>query len=151
MVAGAPVGRAERTGWREYDSRPRASCGTCSQGFRRTTDSLASVVSLILVPLSTKSGENLEERIEKQGTLPEIKDLIEEHEELADWLIWLVLVMTILAIVGYLLHRSGNASQAVAVTVAVLSVLSAATVAVQVARIGHAGAKAAWYGCCVDG
>lgn len=101
---------------------------------------LAAVLSLVLVPISTMSGENLYDRLKQFGGE---QPLIEDHQELAELLIWIVIPFAILAVLGYLLHRRG-AGQAVLMTVSVLSVVAAGAVAVDVALIGHAGSKAVW-------
>ena len=59
---------------------------------------LAALLSVVLVPLSTGSGEELEGRVGDSH-------LIEEHAELADTLIWLVIPLALVAVVGYWLHR----------------------------------------------
>lgn len=109
---------------------------------------IAAVVAVILVPLTTASGNNLMKTRDPGPSCAGLHQAIAHHKELAGWLIWLVLLLAVLAIVGYLLHRRGNASKGVVLVVAVLSVLSAGAVAFQVARVGEAGAKAVWTGQC---
>ena len=111
---------------------------------------IAAVLGVILTPLSTASGDKLNHRIKDLGMSEELHEAIEKHEHLAENLIWYVLALAVLAIVGYVLHRKGNAARAVVTVVAVLSVLAAVGTAVQVARIGHAGAKATWSGYVTD-
>jgi hypothetical protein len=101
---------------------------------------IAAVISLVLVPISTMSGENLYDRIKQFGGE---QPLIEDHERLAEMLIWIVIPFAVLAVLGYVLHRRG-AGKAVLLTVSVLSVVAAGAVAVDVALIGHAGSKAVW-------
>lgn len=105
---------------------------------------IAGVVAVVLVPITTMSGEKLEDRLAIPETCKGVYEAIEHHEDLATWLIWLVLLMALLGIAGYLLHRGGTASKAVVSAVAILSVLAAATVIVQTVRIGHAGSQAVW-------
>jgi len=100
---------------------------------------ISAVVSLVLVPISTQSGEKLYDRFKQFGDQP----LIEDHEELAELLIWIVIPFAILAVAGYLLRRR-NASRSVLAAVSVLSVIAAGAVAVDVALIGHAGSKAVY-------
>ena len=100
---------------------------------------IAAVISLILVPISTRSGTKLYARFQQFGDQP----LIQHHKQLAGVLIYLVVPFAILAVAGYLLHRR-DASKAILVSVSLLSVVAAGAVAVDVALIGHAGAKAAW-------
>lgn len=102
---------------------------------------LAALLACALVPLSTGSGEQLEERV-VEGSL------VEEHAELGETLLWLVLPLAAVAVVGYWLHRRSVAGQgagrAVLATVAAASVLLAGATLVDVALIGHSGAKASW-------
>lgn len=102
---------------------------------------LAALLSVVLVPLSTSSGEELEGRVGDTH-------LIEEHAELADTLIWLVIPLALVAVVGYWLHRrSGSGNQAgkgLVAAVAVGAVLLSGATLVDTALIGHSGAKAAW-------
>lgn len=119
--------------------------------FRRWAGPLpvaVAVVAVVLVPLSTSSGEELERRINAEADCPGIRQAIEHHAELADWLIWLVVPLAVLAIVGYFVHRRGNVSKPLVAAIAVLSVLSAGTVLVHTARVGHAGAEATWKAQC---
>ena len=102
---------------------------------------LAALVSCVLVPLSTGSGEELEHRVGDTA-------LVEKHAELADTLIWFVIPLTLFAVAGYWMHRRATAGRAagkglVAVVAAGAVLLSGATL-VDVALIGHSGAKAAW-------
>ncbi|MFL6156002.1 MAG: DUF2231 domain-containing protein [Marmoricola sp.] len=106
---------------------------------------VAAVVALILVPLSTESGDKLKDHIDP-GPPARVAELIHEHEELADTLLWYVLPLVVVAVVGYLLHRRGNVSTTLTAVVAVVSIALGAATIVDVARIGHAGAKAAWDG-----
>lgn len=101
---------------------------------------IAAVVSVVLVPISTMSGQNFYDRLKQFN--PD-QPLIEDHKELAELLIYIVIPFAILAVAGYVLHRR-DASKALLTTVSVLSVVAAGAVAVDVALIGHAGSKAAW-------
>lgn len=98
------------------------------------------VISVVLVPLSTMSGDKLYARMLKFGHNP----LIEDHKHLAGLLKFIVVPFAIFAVAGYLLERRGNAAKGLLVTVSVLSVVAAGALAVDVALIGHAGAKANW-------
>jgi hypothetical protein len=112
-----------------------------------------SLVALVLTPLSTSTGENL------QASLPQ-NSLIEEHAELGDQLVWFTLPLFLLAAGFWWLDRRRTAagrltgpgadtrdrSRTVTAVIGVLAVLAALGTGVQVARIGHSGAKAAWSG-----
>jgi hypothetical protein len=119
---------------------------------------LLSVIAVILVPISTSSGEALEKRVGHS-------DLVEKHAHLADGLLLPVLVLALAAIALYWVHlkeqavnttsnwatqaaertggpgRPGTATMAAICLVAAVGVIATT---VQVARIGHSGAEAAW-------
>jgi len=102
---------------------------------------LAALLSCILVPLSTGSGEELEGHVGDSH-------LIEEHSELADTLIWFVIPLAIFAVVGYWMHRRATTGQALGkglvAAVSVVAVLLSGATLVDVGLIGHSGAKASW-------
>lgn len=97
-----------------------------------------SLIGLILVPLSTSTGETLEKHLASSA-------LLEEHAHLADGLLPWMIVLFAVSIIGYVLHwrtgRGHSMRQAISIVAAVLAVVGTT---VQVARIGHSGAKAAW-------
>lgn len=124
------------------------------------------LVGLVLVPLATSSGENL------QGNLQETP-LMREHTQLGDTLLPFMIAVTVLAfaLAWFDLRAtrgdttgstSGSArsagsagsagaaarlgSTAVVRVVAVLGVVAALGTLVQVGRIGHSGAKSVWSG-----
>lgn len=105
-----------------------------------------SVVALVLVPLSTSSGESLERRV------PDTR-LVHQHAELADGLLpWIVLLTVVAAAVWWLQRRTHTTDGSVArrpgtpvlAVLAVLTVVGVVGTSVQIVRIGHSGAKAAW-------
>jgi hypothetical protein len=98
---------------------------------------LAALLSCVLVPLSTGSGEELQHRIGENS-------LVEKHQELADTLIWFVIPLAAVAVVGYWLQRRGSAGKGLVAAVAVGAVLLSGATLVDVALIGHSGAKASW-------
>ena len=98
---------------------------------------LAALLSCVLVPLSTSSGEELQHRVGDTS-------LIQKHADLAETLIWFVLPLAAVAAVGYWLHRSGSGAKAVVGGVAVAAVLLSGATLVDVGLIGHSGAKASW-------
>lgn len=99
------------------------------------------LVGLVLVPLSTSTGETLEKHVARSAVL-------EKHTELADGLLPWMIGLVIAAAIGYGLHRrslKGHSTRAaLTAAVAALAVVGALGTAVQVARIGHSGAEAAW-------
>lgn len=100
------------------------------------------VVSTALAPISTSSGENLEERI---GESP----LIERHAELGEMLIWWCLGMLAVALALTVVQRRTTRStteppKGLAVALAVAGLVASVGTMVQVALIGHSGAESAW-------
>jgi hypothetical protein len=101
-------------------------------------------VALVLVPLSTESGEALEERVRET-------ELIETHADLAEGLVpW---VFSLFLIAAVLLWWNWNEREAaatpraprwVALVLAVTAVLASTGAVVQAVRIGHSGATAVW-------
>jgi uncharacterized membrane protein len=98
---------------------------------------VGAVISTILAPISTSTGESLEH------SLGESK-LIEEHAELGDMLIWFCLGMLVVAGATWFLHRRGNVTKGLGTALAALGVIAGAATMVQVVLIGHSGAKAVW-------
>lgn len=104
-----------------------------------------SLLAIVLVPLTTQSGESL------QRALPR-NDLIEEHAHLADGLLPFVIALAVGAIGLYLWQRrldgKGRSTTPfprwLVTVVIVISLAAAVGTVVQTVRIGHSGAKAAW-------
>jgi hypothetical protein len=101
-----------------------------------------SLVALVLTPLSTSSGENLEHQ------LPE-NDLIEKHAELGGQLLPFTIALFVLAAAFWWLTRRTDSSEtrrprAVLLGVGALALAAAVGTGIQVARIGHSGAEASW-------
>jgi hypothetical protein len=106
-----------------------------------------SLVALVLTPLSTASGENLEH------STPETA-LVETHARLGDQLIPFTVALFVLAAGFWWLDRRRVAegpgartlqrARTLTALVGALAVIAAVGTGVQVARIGHSGAKAAW-------
>jgi uncharacterized membrane protein len=121
----------------------------------------AAVVGLVLVPVATSSGENLEGSIQSTPAL-------QEHTELGDTLLPFMIVLTVLALAMFVLERRGTVpvsdgpgaaragapsdtrggldSPVLVRVVAVLALVAALATMVQVVRIGHSGADAVWKG-----
>jgi hypothetical protein len=102
-------------------------------------------VALLLVPLATQSGENLEHAV---GRGP----LVERHAELADGMLPWAIGLFVVALGLWLLDRrrgrqsGGSEPGWLPVVVSVLAILAAAGTVQQVVRVGHAGAEATWSG-----
>jgi hypothetical protein len=115
---------------------------------------LAALVAVVLVPLSTSSGEQLE------GTVGDTR-LVQQHASLAEGLLPWTLGLLVVAVLLWLRDRRdagrrtpgvtegrGRAASGVLLAPAVIAVLALVAVlgtTQQVVRIGHSGAKAAWH------
>lgn len=99
-----------------------------------------SLVGLILVPLSTSTGETLERHVPHSA-------LLQRHTHLADGLLPWMIGLAAVALVGYAVHRRDtSAPRIVPIVLAALTVVTVVGTTVQVVRIGESGAKAAWAG-----
>lgn len=100
-----------------------------------------SLVALVLTPLSTATGENLEHELPESA-------LIEQHAELAEGLLPLTIALFVFAAGFWWLTRTRSTAsrwpRPLVVTVGALAVVAAIATGVQVARIGHSGAEATW-------
>jgi hypothetical protein len=114
------------------------------------------LVATILVPISTSSGEALEERVGDPG----------EHAELGEQLLWFALVLLVAVTVLVALQWQADRRHAgprgadadvtgvdsayerrarkASVITAVVAVVAAVACGVQVYRVGDSGARAAW-------
>jgi hypothetical protein len=101
------------------------------------------LASLVLVPLSTQSGEALQERVGESS-------LIETHSNLAEGLLpWVFSLVVVAAVLLWWNRneRKGATSRAprwVALGLAVAAVLATTGTTVQAIRVGHSGATAVW-------
>jgi uncharacterized membrane protein YdcZ (DUF606 family) len=101
------------------------------------------LASLVLVPLSTQSGEALQERVGESS-------LIETHSNLAEGLLPWVLGLVVVAAVLLWWNRNERkaatprAPRWVALGLAVAAVLATTGTTVQAIRVGHSGATAVW-------
>ena len=101
------------------------------------------LASLVLVPLSTQSGEALQKRVGESS-------LIETHSNLAEGLLPWVFGLVIVAAVLLWWNRSARkgatlrAPRWVALGLAVAAVLATTGTTVQAIRVGHSGATAVW-------
>lgn len=93
---------------------------------------------LVMVPVATMSGTELEDRLDAGGV---VRRQIDEHSELGSLVIWPTLVMWLLAIALVVMSR--RRGRAVSV-VAVLAVVASLVTAGVVTRVGHLGSTAVW-------
>jgi hypothetical protein len=116
---------------------------------------VAAAGAVVLVPISTSTGEQLEGMVGRSA-------LVEQHAELADGLLPWVVGLLVVAVLLWVRDRrdAGRTTPVVSssvgrrisdplLTPVVLGVLAVVTVlgtTQQVVRIGHSGAKAAWHG-----
>jgi uncharacterized membrane protein len=122
---------------------PLAALGTIAiavrPGWRRTYGWLvvaAGVITIVLLPVATSSGEALEERVGSPG----------EHAEMGDALIWFTIPMVLLsaALVWFDRRPSPKVDGRLLKAIPVLAVVAALACSVQVYRVGDSGARAAW-------
>lgn len=99
----------------------------------------ASILALVLTPLTTATGDRLESQLPHSA-------LIEKHDHLAGTLILFTGALFVLALAQWWVTRPGaKAGRNVVVVVCALAALASAATVVQVVRIGHSGADAAWH------
>jgi hypothetical protein len=102
---------------------------------------LLSIVVLILVPITTSAGEDLEKKM--GGGNP----LIERHAELADQILPWTIALVVVALAQWAIGRwRPDLMLAARIPVGVLSVAVAVVATVVLVRAGDAGAKATWGG-----
>jgi len=101
------------------------------------------LAALILVPISTQSGEALQERVKET---PLIETHIEMAEGLLPWVFGLAVVAAVLLWWGWNEREATppRAPKWVALALAVAAVLFAGGTVVEAVRIGHSGATATW-------
>jgi uncharacterized membrane protein len=106
--------------------------------------------ALVVTPLATSTGENLEHQSAENA-------LVQRHAELGGLLIWWVAPLFALALVAYVLARrrsergsgtlgAGPAPRWLVVGLTVLGIVIPLGTLVQVVLIGHSGAQAVWSG-----
>lgn len=107
---------------------------------------LASVVALVLVPVSVQSGEALRARVGRNL-------LVDRHEDLGRGLLpWVIVLAVVAAGLFWLRRRESRETRTgrsggwrlAAIALAAVSLIAAAGATVQVVRVGHSGADAAW-------
>ncbi|WP_104090579.1 DUF2231 domain-containing protein [Cryobacterium sp. N19] len=99
------------------------------------------LAALVLVPLSTESGEALEERVSESA-------LIDTHADLAEgllpWVIGMVLIAAVLFWWNLKKAPTTRAPKWVAIAIAVAALGASSGTVVQAILIGHSGATAVW-------
>jgi nucleoside recognition membrane protein YjiH len=98
---------------------------------------IVAAVALVLIPISTQSGERLEARVART-------DLVRAHTQMADGLLPFVALMVVAVGAMVYLSRRGPLPRVVRLTLAVVCVAASLATVVQVVRIGHSGAVAVW-------
>jgi hypothetical protein len=98
---------------------------------------LLSAAAVVLVPVSTSSGEALERRVQHTA-------LLERHTQLADGLLLPVLILAVAAVALYWIQVKGPTGTAIMAVVILIAAVGSIGTLIQVARIGHSGAEAAW-------
>lgn len=101
---------------------------------------LGSTAALVTVPVATRSGSELEDRIGAGGV---VARQIEDHREIGELVLWPTLAMWALA-VGLVLLSRRRAAKGAVTAVAVLAALAAVVAAGAVVRAGHLGSTAVW-------
>ena len=100
-----------------------------------------SLIGVVLVPLSTSTGETLKDHVPHTA-------LLEKHTHMADGLLPWMIALFVISIASYWMHRRATAgtslAKPLAAAVTVLALAAVVGTTVQVVRIGHSGAKAAW-------
>ncbi|CAN5221381.1 hypothetical protein BH09ACT10_BH09ACT10_12680 [soil metagenome] len=100
-----------------------------------------SLIGLILVPLSTSTGETLERHVEDSA-------LLEKHTEMAEGLLPWMIALFVFSAAAYAIDwrrkRGHSLAKPLTIAVSVLAIVATVGTTVQVARIGHSGAESAW-------
>jgi hypothetical protein len=101
------------------------------------------LAGLVLVPVSTQSGEALERRVGESA-------LVETHAHMADGLLPWVIGLAVVALVQLWRSRADAAGRPAprwwAVVLIAAALVSSAGTVVEAVRIGHSGATAVWSG-----
>lgn len=97
---------------------------------------------MVVIPMTVSAGEWLYDQS------PQHSQIVEVHEERADWAIYFAIGLLVVAIVQAVQHwmeaRSEQPKKAVAAAVAVLAIVVGASSVVGIVRIGDSGAQAVW-------
>lgn len=101
---------------------------------------LVTTAGLVMVPVASRSGYALRDRLDAGGV---VREQIQRHVEIGRLVIWPTLALWVLAIALVVLSRRGRADRVVT-AVAVLAVLASVAAAGAVVRAGHLGSTAVW-------
>ncbi|MCW2748107.1 MAG: hypothetical protein JWP10_1249 [Nocardioidaceae bacterium] len=100
-----------------------------------------SLIGLILVPLSTSTGETLERHVAHSA-------LLEKHTQMAEGLLPWMIALFVFSAAAYAIDWRSKGGHSLAkpltLAVSVLAIVATVGTTVQVARIGHSGAESAW-------
>jgi hypothetical protein len=101
---------------------------------------LVTTAGLVMVPVATRSGNELNERLDTGGV---VARQIDSHAEVGNLVIWPTLALWVLAVALVMLARRRRTGAAVT-AVAILAVVAAGAAAGTVALAGHRGSTAVW-------
>jgi hypothetical protein len=101
----------------------------------------AAVIGTALVPVSTQSGETLEDLV---AETPEV----ERHSELGEMVLYFAIPVLVMSLLlwwfGRRVERGAGVSRWLAVVVPLLAVVVGLAAIVQVVLVGHSGAESVW-------
>jgi uncharacterized membrane protein len=97
-------------------------------------------IGLAAVPVATRSGQHLKERLHAGGI---VAKQIHDHEQMGKLVIYPTIALWVLAVALLWLDRRDGSKRATTV-VAVLGVVAALAAAAQVTVAGHLGSTAVW-------
>lgn len=100
----------------------------------------ASALSVILVPFTTDSGEDLRDALQLGGP---VLEKVEDHQAMGERVIWAVVPMFVFNLAMLLMIRAGRPSREVTI-VAWLATIAAIAATVLVVLTGHLGSQAVW-------
>ncbi|MDH6238146.1 DUF2231 domain-containing protein [Cryobacterium sp. CG_9.6] len=99
------------------------------------------LAAVVLVPISTESGESLQARV---GGSALINIHANQAEGLLPWVIGLLVVAAVMQFWNYTQRAKTRSPKWVAIVIALAAVLTATGTTVQAVIIGHSGATAVW-------
>ena len=94
------------------------------------------VATVGLTPLTTDSGEWLQNHVEKS-------EMLEKHAEMGDTMIYFSLALLVAAVLLVVAHRR-TLTTALSGVIAVFVIAASVATGVQIYRIGDSGAKSVW-------